>query len=85
MAKQCAQFVNSLFFSSVLFTLAGNADGKPCKFPFKFQGNTYDTCTTEGRTDGYRWCATTEDYDKDKTYGFCPETSTVLLMFFNVS
>ncbi len=23
---------------------------------------------------GYRWCATTEDYDRDKTYGFCPET-----------
>ncbi|XP_040184680.1 72 kDa type IV collagenase [Rana temporaria] len=59
----------------LLFTLAGNADGKPCKFPFKFQGNTYDSCTTEGRTDGYRWCATTEDYDKDTTYGFCPETT----------
>ncbi|KAM4722162.1 72 kDa type IV collagenase [Rhinophrynus dorsalis] len=59
----------------LLFTLAGNADGKPCKFPFKFLGNTYDSCTTEGRTDGYRWCATTEDYDKDKKYGFCPETA----------
>ncbi|XP_063801353.1 72 kDa type IV collagenase [Pseudophryne corroboree] len=59
----------------LLFTLAGNADGKPCKFPFKFQGSSYDSCTTEGRTDGYRWCATTDDYDQDKTYGFCPETA----------
>ncbi|CAH2324758.1 72 kDa type IV collagenase [Pelobates cultripes] len=59
----------------VLFTLSGNGEGKPCKFPFKFQGTSYDSCTTEGRTDGYRWCATTEDYDKDKTYGFCPETA----------
>ncbi|XP_056382277.1 72 kDa type IV collagenase [Hyla sarda] len=59
----------------LLFTLAGNADGKPCKFPFKFQGKSYDSCTTEGRTDGYRWCATTEDYDQDKSYGFCPETA----------
>ncbi|KAE8607947.1 hypothetical protein XENTR_v10011337 [Xenopus tropicalis] len=59
----------------LLFTLAGNAEGKPCKFPFKFQGSTFDSCTTEGRTDGYRWCATTEDYDKDKLYGFCPETA----------
>ncbi|XP_073515491.1 72 kDa type IV collagenase [Phyllobates terribilis] len=59
----------------LLFTLAGNADGKPCKFPFKFQGNSYDSCTTEGRTDSYRWCATTEDYDQDKSYGFCPETA----------
>lgn len=60
--------------SAVLFTMGGNADGAPCKFPFTFQGDKYDSCTTQGRDDGYRWCATTEDYDRDKTYGFCPET-----------
>ncbi|XP_041077695.1 72 kDa type IV collagenase-like [Polyodon spathula] len=59
----------------LLFTLGGNAEGAPCKFPFNFQGTKYESCTTEGRTDGYRWCGTTEDYDKDKTYGFCPETA----------
>lgn len=59
----------------LLFTLGGNGDGQPCKLPFKFQGNSYDSCTTEGRSDGYRWCATTDDYDKDKKYGFCPETA----------
>ncbi|XP_030060173.1 72 kDa type IV collagenase [Microcaecilia unicolor] len=59
----------------LLFTLSGNANGDPCKFPFKFQGTSYNSCTTEGRTDGYRWCATTEDYDQDKKYGFCPETA----------
>uniref|UniRef100_A0A8C1A5F7 72 kDa type IV collagenase n=1 Tax=Cyprinus carpio carpio TaxID=630221 RepID=A0A8C1A5F7_CYPCA len=59
----------------LLFTLSGNADGAPCKFPFTFQGEKYDSCTTSGRDDGYRWCATTEDYDRDKTYGFCPETA----------
>uniref|UniRef100_A0AAQ5YHD5 72 kDa type IV collagenase n=1 Tax=Amphiprion ocellaris TaxID=80972 RepID=A0AAQ5YHD5_AMPOC len=59
----------------LLFTLGGNAEGAPCKFPFTFQGEKYDGCTTQGRDDGYRWCATTEDYDRDKTYGFCPETA----------
>lgn len=58
-----------------LFTMGGNADGQPCKFPFRFQGTSYNSCTTEGRTDGYRWCGTTEDYDRDKKYGFCPETA----------
>lgn len=61
---------------TVLFTLGGNAEGAACKFPFNFQGEKYDGCTTQGRDDGYRWCATTEDYDRDKTYGFCPETGT---------
>uniref|UniRef100_A0A4W4HBK9 72 kDa type IV collagenase n=1 Tax=Electrophorus electricus TaxID=8005 RepID=A0A4W4HBK9_ELEEL len=59
----------------LLFTMAGNAQGAPCKFPFTFQGSKYDSCTTSGRDDGYRWCATTEDYDKDMAYGFCPETA----------
>ncbi|XP_052340888.1 72 kDa type IV collagenase-like [Oncorhynchus keta] len=59
----------------LLFTLGGNADGAPCKFPFTFQGENYDGCTTQGRDDGYRWCATTENYDNDKSYGFCPETA----------
>ncbi|XP_035252394.1 72 kDa type IV collagenase-like [Anguilla anguilla] len=59
----------------LLFTFGGNADGAACKFPFTFQSEKYDGCTTVGRTDGYRWCATTDDYDRDRTYGFCPETA----------
>ncbi|KAG7268034.1 hypothetical protein CRUP_018323 [Coryphaenoides rupestris] len=58
----------------LLFTLGGNADGAPCKFPFTFQGDKYNECTTAGRDDGYRWCGTTDDYDRDTSYGFCPET-----------
>ncbi|KAK7827803.1 hypothetical protein U0070_019627, partial [Myodes glareolus] len=55
-----------------LYTEHGNADGKPCVFPFIFEGRSYSACTTEGRSDGYRWCATTANYDQDKLYGFCP-------------
>nr|XP_057945444.1 72 kDa type IV collagenase [Doryrhamphus excisus] len=59
----------------LLFTLGGNGDGAACKFPFTFQGEKYDGCTTAGRDDGYRWCSTTDNYDQDKTFGFCPETA----------
>lgn len=64
---------------AVLFTLGGNGDGAACKFPFTFQGETYNECTTVGRDDGYRWCATTDNYDVDKTFGFCPETGMLLV------
>ncbi|CAH6776785.1 matrix metalloproteinase-9 isoform X1 [Phodopus roborovskii] len=58
--------------SEKLYTEHGNGDGKPCVFPFIFEGRSYSACTTEGRSDGYRWCATTANYDQDKLYGFCP-------------
>lgn len=59
-----------------LYTQHGNSDGKPCVFPFTFEGRSYSACTTEGRSDGYRWCATTANYDEDKLYGFCPTRGT---------
>uniref|UniRef100_A0A8C5KD64 Matrix metalloproteinase-9 n=1 Tax=Jaculus jaculus TaxID=51337 RepID=A0A8C5KD64_JACJA len=58
--------------SERLYTQHGTGDGKPCVFPFMFEGRSYSSCTTEGRSDGYRWCATTANYDQDKLYGFCP-------------
>ncbi|MEQ2212608.1 hypothetical protein XENOCAPTIV_002311 [Xenoophorus captivus] len=57
---------------TVLYTFDGNAAGAPCVFPFTFLGKEYDSCTTEGRNDGYRWCATTRNFDVDKKFGFCP-------------
>uniref|UniRef100_A0A3B1JRD4 Matrix metalloproteinase-9 n=1 Tax=Astyanax mexicanus TaxID=7994 RepID=A0A3B1JRD4_ASTMX len=65
--------------SELLFTFDGNSNGAKCVFPFTFQGKTYDSCTTEGRSDGYRWCATTSNYDTDKKYGFCPNRDTAVV------
>ncbi|TKS77530.1 Matrix metalloproteinase-9 [Collichthys lucidus] len=58
--------------SELLYTFGGNAGGDKCVFPFIFLGKQYDSCTTEGRSDGYRWCSTTDNFDTDKKFGFCP-------------
>ncbi|XP_071968104.1 matrix metalloproteinase-9 [Engystomops pustulosus] len=65
--------------SELLYTFDGNAEGQPCVFPFIFDGQSYSSCTTEGRSDGYRWCSTTANYDKDGKYGFCPNRDTSVI------
>ncbi|XP_030826211.1 matrix metalloproteinase-9 [Camarhynchus parvulus] len=65
--------------SELLYTNGGNSDGAPCVFPFIFEGTSYDACTTDGRSDGYRWCATTSSFDQDKKYGFCPNRDTAVI------
>ncbi|XP_048587434.1 uncharacterized protein LOC116607202 isoform X2 [Nematostella vectensis] len=51
---------------------AGNSPpGSCCKFPFVYKGITMHRCTREEKN--FRWCATTQDYDKDKKWGFCPQ------------
>uniref|UniRef100_A0A9J8AAB6 72 kDa type IV collagenase n=1 Tax=Cyprinus carpio carpio TaxID=630221 RepID=A0A9J8AAB6_CYPCA len=49
-------------------TVGGNSEGAPCVFPFKFLGNTYDSCTTSGRSDGKMWCGVTKSFDDDRKF-----------------
>lgn len=65
--------------SELLYTFGGNADGASCVFPFIFLEKEYNSCTTEGRSDGYRWCATTSNFDTDKKFGFCPSRDTTTI------
>ncbi|XP_077079504.1 macrophage mannose receptor 1-like isoform X2 [Siphateles boraxobius] len=50
--------------------MASNPNGKPCYFPFKFNGDVYAECTVDGRGDGQLWCATENDFEKEE-WGFC--------------
>lgn len=59
-------------------TVGGNSDGAPCVFPFTFLGKKHERCTSEGRGDGKMWCSTTDSYDDDRKWGFCPDQGTGL-------
>lgn len=47
----------------------GTSKGACCMFPFIYQGNPQHRCTRAER--GFRWCATTANYDADKQWGYC--------------
>lgn len=61
-----------MFISIVVKVKFGNAEGEFCKFPFLFMGVEYNSCTSQGRDDGFLWCSTTYNFDEDGKYGFCP-------------
>ncbi|XP_039524942.1 secretory phospholipase A2 receptor-like [Pimephales promelas] len=52
-------------------SIGGNSFGKPCHFPFKFNGKWYAECTVDGR-DGHLWCSTEKNYHNGGQWGFCP-------------
>jgi len=58
-------------------TVGGPSSGMPCIFPFRHNGVTYTTCTTD--TLGQPWCSTATNSDGQHQqgqgkYGLCPST-----------
>ena len=53
-------------------------DGKKCKFPFKYEGETYTGCPVDPYEASETWCSTKVDQDGNhvevgQNYGFCIE------------
>ncbi|XP_062407758.1 macrophage mannose receptor 1-like [Sardina pilchardus] len=56
-----------------LYTFDGNAFGRPCHFPFRFEGKWYSNCITKKSTNRL-WCSPERDYQQ--TWGYCPTKSS---------
>lgn len=50
-------------------TYGGNSNGKPCVFPFIYNGSVYYQCINNDRDS--LWCSTTSNYDYDVKWGYC--------------
>ena len=51
--------------------------GKTCKFPFKYDGETYNRCATMYPSKE-RWCATVPDFNRTDDWGVCNPECTRL-------
>ncbi|XP_035262568.1 C-type mannose receptor 2-like isoform X2 [Anguilla anguilla] len=67
-----------------IYTIQGNSHGRPCNFPFLYDGQWFHSCTGIGREDGHLWCATTYDYTQDERWGFCPIKSDGCETFWDI-
>nr|XP_055057929.1 macrophage mannose receptor 1-like [Misgurnus anguillicaudatus] len=57
-----------------LYTIHGNAHGRPCHFPFQYKDTWYADCTI---TNGLLlWCAVESNYTVNKLWGYCPTRET---------
>ena len=79
------QFLSFWYFE--VFTTGGNAGGKPCKFPFKYNNFDHYQCTYEDSENynNQRWCRTNDDSEATLEWGNCPGFISMLeLIFLNL-
>ncbi|KAM5152369.1 lymphocyte antigen 75-like [Mantella aurantiaca] len=54
----------------VVYTTGGNSYGKPCEFPFMFNGTWHNDCIYDTNEDR-EWCSTSGIFDTDGRWGNC--------------
>ncbi|KAK7944580.1 hypothetical protein WMY93_000308 [Mugilogobius chulae] len=57
-----------------LFSIGGNAKGRPCMFPFQYKDRWFSDCTTYDHSNKRQWCAIETKYERE-LWGYCPTTS----------
>ena len=69
-------------------TKAGKSPPRPCRFPFKHKGKTYNSCTTDEDSDGKYWCSTKVDSNGELVrgnWGYCDENCVTAINAVNDS
>ncbi|XP_052404337.1 macrophage mannose receptor 1b isoform X2 [Carassius gibelio] len=55
-----------------LYTIGGNAFGRPCQFPFLYENKWYADCTKIDTPDQRLWCSVETNYGENQLWGYCP-------------
>ncbi|XP_067309694.1 macrophage mannose receptor 1-like [Pseudorasbora parva] len=59
-----------------MYTIDGNAFGRPCRFPFLYEKKWYADCTKDDKADQRLWCSIEADYSVKQLWGYCPTQET---------
>ena len=76
-----------------MITTGGNANGKPCRFPFKYNDVLHYQCTYEDAQNfnNKKWCRTNDDNAATLEWGNCPSMKFIIFLIkidkvsFNIS
>ncbi|CAM4591548.1 unnamed protein product [Leuciscus chuanchicus] len=61
-----------------IYTIGGNAFGRPCHFPFLYEKKWYADCTKVDEQDQRLWCSIEAEYSANQLWGYCPTHENTL-------
>ena len=70
-------------FTGIIRTEGGNGGGVNCVFPYLYKEMVLYDCNNY--FSDRPWCATTDNYNRDKKYGMCIGTSVPQFYKFKIS